>query len=130
MDEKGMDAAIGGVLGLIGLIMIAVWPADALSVLKGGIAVGFVGVGVWRLARFAGVDWAAMGRQITAAMRANRAPAALGPPCPHCGAFTHTGAQFCLQCGGALPKSKTCVGCQTQNESDATFCGGCGQPLA
>jgi hypothetical protein len=103
MDDKSLDLVAGGVLGLLGLVMVGLWPADALVALKGGVGITLIGVGIWRLARFAGVDGAAIGRQISDAMRPNRPPAELGPPCPHCGAYTQSGAQFCLQCGGALP---------------------------
>jgi hypothetical protein len=130
MDEKSMDAILGAAAGIAGLILLAIWPAQALSVLEGGIAVGLLAVGIWRLGRFAGLDWKAAGQQLTRLIQPKSGATPLGPPCEHCGAFTHPGAQFCLQCGGALAQPRICEGCQKQNLPAATFCGDCGQPLS
>lgn len=130
MDDKLQDAIVGGIAGAIGLILLAIWPAQALTVLEGFVAIALLGVGIWRLARFAGVDWQAIGRQVSDAMRPRGPSPSAGPACPQCGVATRAGAQFCLQCGAALPQPRVCNGCRKVNLPAAAFCGGCGQPLA
>src|SRR5262245_27232415 len=48
--------------------------------------------------------------------------------CPSCHVANPTGANFCLNCGTALPK--VCPSCQKVLPPDAKFCIACGQALA
>ncbi len=50
--------------------------------------------------------------------------------CPKCNAENEPDANFCNDCGQALPVSKACSACSEMNDADARFCDNCGKSLA
>jgi uncharacterized membrane protein YvbJ len=53
--------------------------------------------------------------------------------CPHCAHENRTGARFCEECGGSLPRPAeriTCPSCGFVNRSGVRFCEECGTRLA
>ena len=49
--------------------------------------------------------------------------------CPKCSALEDAEANFCSQCGAAMPKQKFCSDCGAANDPDANFCDACGKRL-
>jgi len=49
--------------------------------------------------------------------------------CPKCNTPNAAGANFCTQCGQALPRPCECSACGKTNEAGAKFCNGCGNRL-
>jgi len=47
--------------------------------------------------------------------------------CPNCGAETHAGQKFCLDCG--TPLAEVCPNCGQPVQAGARFCGECGTAL-
>jgi hypothetical protein len=56
--------------------------------------------------------------------------AAASRNCPHCNRPTPGNANFCGDCGGALPRVTACPQCRRSNGADARYCAGCGTQLA
>ncbi len=47
--------------------------------------------------------------------------------CPSCGRGNNSDANFCDQCGAAMPAARTCPGCGRNNDPQARYCDGCGR---
>ena len=49
--------------------------------------------------------------------------------CPHCGAESREGAEFCGKCGKSLVTELVCLNCNHSNPTDNLFCEKCGYSL-
>jgi hypothetical protein len=55
---------------------------------------------------------------------------AQGIHCPKCNTANEASASFCKGCGAPLARSKPCPSCGEPNDPDARFCDHCGKALA
>ena len=128
-EMKLIEAIVGVIVGLIGLILLVVWWFNFLVVFKGLLPFLLLVFGVWMVLRMMRVSlWdvrsllfrsleGALGRPIGSVLQLH---------CPSCGATAPQVTKFCLHCGSPLPQPKICPKCQRVNVSEAKFCGYCG----
>ncbi|MEK4714924.1 SPFH domain-containing protein [Sporosarcina sp. FSL K6-5500] len=97
---------------------------DAAQNEGGGLAGAGAGIGAG----------AAIGSVMAKALQGNHqqinSPSAPQPEkmtCPHCQTLINTNAKFCGECGETVQKQKVpCISCQAAINEDAKFCGECG----
>jgi len=130
-EIKLIEAVVGVIVGLIGLVLFVVWWSDFLVIFKGLLPFLSLVFGIWMTLRVIGVSlWdvrsllfrsleGALGRPIESVLLR----------CPNCGSTAPQGTKFCLHCGSLLPQPKICPKCQKVNVAEAKFCGYCGAEL-
>lgn len=134
--RKAIAGVIGSVLGIIGLVLAAIWWSGIIWLLKSALPLIFLGLGLHLILKAFGTSWqdliarvSQIGTEFITLDKLTQGIATITLKCPNCGAKMPEGTKFCLQCGNPLPQPKICPRCQTVNVPEATFCGHCGIKL-
>lgn len=137
-SKKVTLGVIGGVLGVIGLVLFAIWWRRTIWLVISALPLVFLGLGVQMILKAFGTSWQDLILCITRTAKEIVTPAQSSSyqrtigvtiQCPKCGAKILEGTKFCLHCGNPLPQPKICLKCQKVNAPEAVFCGYCGTEL-